>query len=148
MTWIVRAAPACDTWPGRPHRRFSTCERCNRDRLAASCVHHPMARRDELPREIEPLGHRLPSPRVTDELSTVRSVLSRPGQREPAIQLPNLRLGFACKQRWEDMVGDERVRACNGCDRPVFNLSAMTRDEAEAVLATRGLTPCVRFYRR
>lgn len=24
----------------------------------------------------------------------------------------------------------------------------MTRDEAERVLATRGLTPCVRFYRR
>jgi hypothetical protein len=64
------------------------------------------------------------------------------------IELANLRLGFACKQRWEDMVGDDRVRACNGCDRQVFNLSAMTREEAEAVLATRGLTPCVRFYRR
>jgi hypothetical protein len=40
------------------------------------------------------------------------------------------------------------VRVCNGCDRPVFNLSAMTREDAAAVLATRGLTPCVRFYRR
>ena len=62
--------------------------------------------------------------------------------------LANLRLGFACKERWEDMVGDDRVRACRGCNRDVFNLSAMTRDEAEAVLAARGLTPCVRFYRR
>lgn len=65
-----------------------------------------------------------------------------------ALTLSNLRLGFACKERWENMVGDDRVRACAGCDRDVFNLSAMTRDEAEALLATRGLTPCVRFYRR
>lgn len=64
------------------------------------------------------------------------------------LELTNLRLGFACKERWEDMVGDDRVRACGVCDRSVFNLSAMTREEAEAVLATRGLTPCVRFYRR
>lgn len=64
------------------------------------------------------------------------------------MRLENLRLGFACKERWEDMTGDEHVRACAACDRQVFNLSAMTRDEAEALLATRGLTPCVRFYRR
>ncbi|HSN25763.1 MAG TPA: hypothetical protein VLT45_05740 [Kofleriaceae bacterium] len=64
------------------------------------------------------------------------------------IDLTNLRLGFACKQRWDDMVGDDRVRLCGACDREVFNLSEMTRAEAEAVLATRGLKPCVRFYRR
>lgn len=64
------------------------------------------------------------------------------------IELTNLRLAFACTQRWDDMVGDERVRTCAACDRQVFNLSEMTRAEAEAVLATRGITPCVRFYRR
>ncbi len=64
------------------------------------------------------------------------------------IDLTNLRLGFACTQRWDDMVGDDRVRSCAACDRQVFNLSEMTRAEAEALLATRGLTPCVRFYRR
>jgi hypothetical protein len=46
------------------------------------------------------------------------------------------------------MVGDERVRVCNGCEKQVFNLSEMTRAEAEALLATRGIKPCVRFYRR
>ncbi|HEY4242575.1 MAG TPA: hypothetical protein VGM88_22305 [Kofleriaceae bacterium] len=63
-------------------------------------------------------------------------------------RLATLRLGFRCTQRWEDMAGDDRVRACAGCNRDVFNLSAMTRDEAEALLASRGVTPCVRFYRR
>jgi len=40
------------------------------------------------------------------------------------------------------MVGDDRVRACGAAIGRV-NLSEMTRDEAERVLATRGLTPCV-----
>jgi hypothetical protein len=66
----------------------------------------------------------------------------------PCGKLADLRLSYACDQRWDDMVGDERVRACTGCNRQVFNLSAMTRTEAEAVMTTRGETPCVRFYRR
>lgn len=105
-----------------------------------------MAPPEQLAREIERLEGRLGATAVSDELATVRRGLA--SSETSGIQLPNLRLGFACKERWEDMVGDDRVRACNGCDRPVFNLSEMTREDAEAVLATRGLTPCVRFYRR
>ncbi|HEY5949336.1 MAG TPA: hypothetical protein VIV40_27770 [Kofleriaceae bacterium] len=110
-----------------------------------------MAPREQLEREIERLEARLDdasSARVIDELAAVRRGLASCDARPAGIELPNLRIGFACKQRWEHMVGDDRVRACGGCERPVFNLSAMTRVEAEAVLATRGLTPCVRFYRR
>jgi len=103
--------------------------------------------RNELHREIEQLEAKV-SGATVHELATIRRGLTDGCVRKPAIELPNLRLGFACKQRWEDMIGDDRVRACAGCDRPVFNLSAMTREEAERVLATRGLTPCVRFYRR
>jgi len=106
---------------------------------------------DSLQREIEGLESRLEPAsggRTLDELARIRRDLADSGERKPTIKLPNLRLGFACKQRWQDMVGDDRVRACNGCDRPVFNLSAMSSDEAERLLATRGLTPCVRFYRR
>jgi hypothetical protein len=107
-----------------------------------------MAPREDLQREIGRLEGRLSSARVVEELSKVRTGLDGGGQYKPGFDLPNLRIGFKCKQRWEDMTGDDRVRACNGCERPVFNLSEMTREEAEAVLATRGLTPCVRFYRR
>jgi hypothetical protein len=110
-----------------------------------------MAPREQLAREIEQLEVRLDresGARAIEELATVRRELASCGPRGPGIELPNLRIGFACKQRWEDMMGDDRVRACGGCDRPVFNLSSMTRSDAEAVLATRGLTPCVRFYRR
>ncbi|HEY6038511.1 MAG TPA: hypothetical protein VIV58_29715 [Kofleriaceae bacterium] len=65
-----------------------------------------------------------------------------------ALNLANIRIGFACKERWDDMVGDDQVRDCAKCKRAVFNLSEMTTAAAEAVLARRGVKPCVRFYRR
>jgi hypothetical protein len=85
---------------------------------------------------------------VIDELTKVRRDLSSRTEARAAPRLANLRIASPCKERWADMIGDDRVRVCNGCERPVFDLSEMTRAEAEAVLATRGVTPCVRFYRR
>jgi hypothetical protein len=107
---------------------------------------------DDLQRELVRLEATLaqadaPRTAVIDELSAMRRGLAR-GSDGSAFRLPNVRVGSPCKQRWDDMVGDDRVRVCAGCDRPVFNLSEMTRDEAEGVLATRGVKPCVRFYRR
>jgi len=107
----------------------------------------------DLQRELARLETRLgeaevPKAAVIDELSNLRNELGRGTDRRGPVQLANVRIASPCKERWADMTGDDRVRVCNGCDRPVFNLSEMTRDEAEAVLATRGITPCVRFYRR
>jgi hypothetical protein len=85
---------------------------------------------------------------VIDELSNMRQHLARGGDRSAPFRLANVRIASPCKQRWADMIGDDRVRVCHGCDRPVFDLSEMTREQAEAVLAARGITPCVRFYRR
>jgi hypothetical protein len=61
--------------------------------------------------------------------------------------LDNLKVASPCNANWADMVGDERVRHCGLCDKKVFNLSAMTRREAAAVLAAHE-PPCVRFYQR
>jgi hypothetical protein len=108
---------------------------------------------DDLEQELRRLEARLaatataPHARVIDELSQKRRELVAPGERR-RLPLANVRVASPCKQSWADMVGDDRVRVCAGCERPVFNLSEMTRAEAEAVLATRGITPCVRFYRR
>jgi hypothetical protein len=46
------------------------------------------------------------------------------------------------------MTGTERIRHCNQCAKNVYNLSAMTADEANHFLASAAVTPCVRFYRR
>jgi hypothetical protein len=46
------------------------------------------------------------------------------------------------------MIGDDRVRHCGGCARSVYNVSAMTRNEAEDFLKEHGLDECVRMHRR
>jgi hypothetical protein len=46
------------------------------------------------------------------------------------------------------MTGDDQVRFCGACEKHVYNLSAMTRDEAERLLVEREGRLCVRFYQR
>lgn len=55
-----------------------------------------------------------------------------------------------CKVSWESMVGDDRMRFCCTCSKNVYDLSAMTEDEAEAFLAVHldDEDACVRLYRR
>lgn len=63
--------------------------------------------------------------------------------------LDQIQIASPCPARWEDMTGDDRVRHCAQCDLHVHNISAMTRDEAEGVLAelSEGRV-CARFFRR
>jgi hypothetical protein len=65
--------------------------------------------------------------------------------------LENVQVASPCSESWDEMVGDERARLCLKCDKNVYDVSAMTRDEAEALIAqsegqAEGL--CLRFYRR
>jgi hypothetical protein len=46
------------------------------------------------------------------------------------------------------MRGDDRVRHCDQCRLNVYNLSEMTRTEAERLLAEREGRTCVRYFRR
>lgn len=62
--------------------------------------------------------------------------------------LGRVRVAAPCEEDWDGMRGDERVRFCQRCSLNVYNLSAMTRREAERlVVSSEGLL-CVRFYRR
>ncbi|MBV9926662.1 MAG: hypothetical protein JOZ96_16705 [Acidobacteria bacterium] len=62
--------------------------------------------------------------------------------------LEGLRVAAPCKADWEKMVGDERARYCNQCSLHVYNLSGMTRREAEALITSTEGRLCVRYYRR
>jgi hypothetical protein len=69
--------------------------------------------------------------------------------------LDNVRIASPCPAKWDDMIGDDRVRYCGQCTKNVYNLSAMPREEAEALLragyerdAQGGEGMCVRIYRR
>lgn len=62
--------------------------------------------------------------------------------------LEHVKVAAPCPADWERMVGDERMRYCDRCSLHVYNLSGMTRREAEALVASSEGRLCVRFYRR
>jgi hypothetical protein len=62
--------------------------------------------------------------------------------------LEGVRVAAPCKADWGKMVGDERVRYCDQCSLHVYNLSGMTKREAEGLVANSEGRLCVRFYRR
>jgi hypothetical protein len=65
-------------------------------------------------------------------------------------RLPVLELVPAtpCTARWETMAGDDRVRYCKACRKDVYNLGALTRAEAEAVIVRTGGQLCARYFVR
>jgi hypothetical protein len=62
--------------------------------------------------------------------------------------LDGVRVAAPCPADWEKMVGDERVRYCGSCSLHVYNLSGMTKREAEVLVTSTEGRLCVRYYRR
>lgn len=63
--------------------------------------------------------------------------------------LKHVQIAAPCQANWNEMYAfsGERVRHCSQCQLNVYNLSAMKREEAEALLLTTEGRLCVRFYR-
>ena len=67
---------------------------------------------------------------------------------QDASPLDDIQVASPCPAEWGDMVGSDTVRFCASCQKNVYNLSGMKRDEAVDLLrATEGRL-CVRFFRR
>jgi TonB family protein len=64
------------------------------------------------------------------------------------IPLDNIDVAAPCTAEWRFMHGNDRVRFCGQCNLNVYNLSAMTREEAEDLIRKTEGRLCVRFYRR
>jgi hypothetical protein len=62
--------------------------------------------------------------------------------------LDDVRVASPCSASWDEMVGDERVRSCDRCEKSVYNVSAMTRDEARTLLVQNEGATCLRLFRR
>jgi hypothetical protein len=77
-----------------------------------------------------------------------RRLLDEARERAKLPVLDNLRVASPCSEQWANMPGDERVRACGKCKQNVYNLSALTRAEAEALIVQRNGRMCVRYYQR
>jgi len=68
--------------------------------------------------------------------------------RDSIPPLGQVRVAAPCDAEWKWMYGNDRVRFCGQCSQNVFNLSAMTTEEAEDLIRRADGRLCVRFYRR
>ncbi len=121
-----------------------------RDDQAALEAHRDELRRDlaEATRQAEALaGAEQTRDDLTRELASVEARLQRARARHVPL-LDDVKVASPCNASWDDMIGDERVRFCGSCQKDVYNLSAMPRDDAERLLAEREGSICVRLYRR
>lgn len=62
--------------------------------------------------------------------------------------LDRVTVAAPCSADWDEMIGTDRARFCGQCKLNVYNLSGMTRTEAENLIAGAEGRLCVRFYRR
>ncbi len=62
--------------------------------------------------------------------------------------LEGVKVAAPCSAGWENMTGNDRVRFCQQCDLNVYNLSGMSRREAETLINNTESRLCIRFYRR
>ena len=62
--------------------------------------------------------------------------------------LSRVRIAAPCRADWERMPGNERVRFCGECSMNVYNLSNMSKKDAEALILNAEGGLCVRYYHR
>lgn len=67
---------------------------------------------------------------------------------EKRIPLEAIEIAAPCSMSWDEMSGDEQVRFCNQCDKNVYDLSALSREEAESLVERTEAKICVTFYKR
>ena len=65
-----------------------------------------------------------------------------------AAKIDRLRIATPCPISWEQMTGDNRVRFCAHCQLNVYNISELSRIEAESLIASTEGRLCARMYRR
>jgi hypothetical protein len=62
--------------------------------------------------------------------------------------LESIKIASPCAADWEEMIGDNQRRFCGACKLNVYNLSGMSRREAEKLILQSENRLCVRFYKR
>lgn len=81
-------------------------------------------------------------------LASSESLLAEARSRASLPVLDNLRIATPCPADWSQMTGDDRVRFCGQCEKHVYDLSGLTRGEAEELIHQHAGKLCARFYQR
>jgi hypothetical protein len=63
-------------------------------------------------------------------------------------RLDHVKVAAPCPANWDEMSGNDRVRFCTKCNLKVYNLSGMSRNEAERLVNRTEDRLCIRYYRR
>ncbi len=122
-----------------------------RDDLEALKIRH-----DALARELDDLRNKRreleqAAARQTElerEVAEVAREMSEMQQKRQLPLLEDIRIASPCNERWDEMLGDGRSRHCLKCDKNVYDVSAMTREEAEALIRSNEGGVCLRLYKR
>ena len=67
---------------------------------------------------------------------------------QPENLLERVRIASPCPMSWDEMKGNEQKRFCQHCNLHVYNLSEMTKREAEELIIKTEGRLCARLYRR
>jgi hypothetical protein len=97
-------------------------------------------------RDLRATTARLPD--VETELAETRNQLAAQEARRALPLLDRARVASPCNVSWDDMPGNDRIRHCGKCDKNVYNVAFMSRDEAETLLREAEGRVCMRIYRR
>jgi hypothetical protein len=62
--------------------------------------------------------------------------------------LSQIRIASPCHADWDEMTGDDRVRFCGLCEKNVYNLSALTSEQAVSLIREKEGRLCTRFFQR
>lgn len=68
--------------------------------------------------------------------------------RSTPFNLDEIRIAAPCDADWDKMIGDDRARFCALCKKNVYDLSVLSRTQAEALIREKEGNLCVQFYRR
>jgi hypothetical protein len=63
-------------------------------------------------------------------------------------RVARVEIASPCDQAWAEMTGDDRKRRCSRCDRDVYDLTAHSLEEVDALLRPADDMPCIQFFRR
>jgi hypothetical protein len=85
---------------------------------------------------------------LQQQLASTTALLEKMAPRRALPVLDAVKIASPCSADWSSMKGDDRVRFCGGCEKNVYNLSAMDRADAEALLRAKEGNLCARLYRR
>ena len=86
--------------------------------------------------------------RLSDKLQKSKLLLERMEQKRSLPMLDQVKVASPCNADWNQMQGDDKSRYCGKCEKNVYNLSAMTKEDAELLILEKEGNLCIRLYRR